>query len=161
MNWSLETLSGEVLSSGCAPSNVPPKSSVMVDMLDFSAQLSDDNLRKLVFIAELSQGNQFLARRTAYFVPIKHLSLANPLIAMEMKNQAGVFVLELTSQALALLVEVSLLDADVVFSDNYFNLPSGRSHQISCPLPTGWTLDRAKEAIRLRSVYDSYSLPVP
>jgi beta-mannosidase len=160
MNWSLETLSGEVLSSGTAPANVPPQASVMVDRLDFSAQLSDDNLRKLVFIAELSHGNQFLARRTAYFVPIKHLTLANPLIAMDMKIQDGVLVLELTSQALALLVEVSLLDADVVFSDNYFNLPPGRSHQISCPLPEGWTSDRVKEAVRIRSVYDSYSLPV-
>lgn len=161
VNWSLETLAGEILTSGSAPANVPPQASVMVDRLDFSAHLGDDNLRNLVFVAELSQGNQLLARRTAYFVPIKHLSLANPSVAVDMKNQDGVLVVELTSQALALLVEVSLLDADVVFSDNYFNLPPGRSHQISCPLPTGWTLDRAKEAIRLRSVYDSYSLPVP
>ena len=65
-------------------------------------------------------------------------------------------IIELTSRSLALLVEVSLTGADVVFSDNYFNLPAGRTVQISCPLPAGWTLDQARKAFRLRSVYDSF-----
>ncbi|MBK5108898.1 MAG: hypothetical protein JJE12_12245, partial [Anaerolineales bacterium] len=65
----------------------------------------------------------------------------------------------LNSQSLALLVELSLADADVVFSDNYFNLPAGRPTKISCPLPDGWTLDTAKKALRVRSVYDSFSHP--
>jgi len=66
-------------------------------------------------------------------------------------------IAELTSRSLALLVELSLTGADVVFSDNYFNLPAGRTARISFPTPAGWTLSRAKKALRLRSVYDSYS----
>jgi len=159
VNWSLETLAGEGLSSGGAPVNVPPQASVMVDKLDFSSQISDDNLRKLVFVAELWQADKFVARRTAYFVPIKHLSLTNPSITMDLKSQDGELNIELNSQSLALLVEISLVDADVVFSDNYFNLPAGRPVQISCPMPAGWTLDEAKKALLVRSVYDSYSHP--
>ncbi len=159
VNWSLETLAGEELTSGRAPVNVPPQASIMVDKMDFSTQLNDDNLRQLVFIAELWQGDQFVARRTAFFVPIKHLSLTNPNVAMDMKNQDGNLIIELVSQSLALIVEASLLDADVAFSDNYFNLPPGRPLQIYCPLPAGWTLDRAKKAFRIRSVYDSFSHP--
>jgi len=159
VNWSLETLAGEQLTSGSAPVNVPPQASVMVDKLDFSSQISDDNLRKLVFVAELWQADKFVARRTAYFVPIKHLSLTNPSITMDLKSQDGELNIELNSQSLALLVEISLVDADVVFSDNYFNLPAGRPVQISCPMPAGWTLDEAKKALLVRSVYDSYSHP--
>jgi beta-mannosidase len=66
-------------------------------------------------------------------------------------------IIELTSNSLALLVELSLEGADVVFSDNYFNLPSGRTVMIFCPLPAGWTLKQVRKAFRLRSVYDSYS----
>ena len=60
-------------------------------------------------------------------------------------------------ESLALLVEVSLADADVVFSDNYFNIPAGRTVRVTCPLPAGWTLDKARKALQLRSVYDSFS----
>jgi beta-mannosidase len=80
---------------------------------------------------------------------------------MNLQSQNGELIVELISQSLALLVEVSLIDADVIFSDNYFNLPSGRSIQISCPLPTGWTLSRVQKEIRICSVYDSYSHRAP
>jgi beta-mannosidase len=63
----------------------------------------------------------------------------------------------LISHSLALLVEVSFPGTDIVFSDNYFNLPAGRPSQVSCPLPADWTLKKAKKEIRIGSVYDSYS----
>ncbi len=94
-------------------------------------------------------------------LPIKHLSLTDPAIAVNLRCQNGELIVELNSHSLALLVEVSLKGADVVFSDNYFNLPPGRPIQISCPLPVGWTLSRAQEEIRIRSVYDSYSHHAP
>ena len=48
-------------------------------------------------------------------------------------------IIELTSRSLALLVELSLTDADVVFSDNYFNLPAGRT--VADFLPAASRLD--------------------
>ena len=156
VKWSLETLVGEVLISGTAPVNAAPQASTLVCKLDFSNQIKDDNIRKLVFLAELWQADRFVTRQTAYFAPIKHLTLTDPAIALNLQSQNGELIIELTSQSLALLVEVSLAGADVVFSDNSFNLPAGRSIQISCPLPAGWTLSKAQEEIRICSVYDSY-----
>lgn len=161
VNWSLETLEGEVLTSGHAPVKVAPQAATLVCKLDFSNQITYENLRKLIFIAELWQGDQFVTRQTAYFVPIKHLSLTDPAITVNLQSQNGELIVELISHSLALLVEVSLIDADVVFSDNYFNLPAGRSIQISSPLPVGWTLSRAQKEIRICSVYDSYSHRAP
>jgi len=158
VNWSLESFDGEVLASDQVPVMAAPQSATQVCKLDFSDRITDDNLRRLVFIAELWQGNQFVGRQTAYFAPIKHLSLADPAIAVNLRCQDGEIIAELNSHSLALLVEVSLKEADVVFSDNYFNLPPGRSVQISCPLPTGWSLSKAHKGIRICSVYDSYSL---
>ena len=125
--------------------------------MDFSDRISDDNIRTLVFIAELYQGERFVARQTAGFAPIKHLSLADPAVAAELTSEHDQMIVELTSRSLALLVELSLTGADVVFSDNYFNLPPGRTVRISGKLPAGWTLKEAKEAFHLCSVYDSYS----
>ena len=158
VNWSLETLAGEVLTSGQAPVKAAPQSATQVCRVDFSDRISDDNIRKLVFIAELWQGDRFVTRQTAGFAPIKHLSLADPAVTVNLRDERGELIVELTSRSLALLVEVSLDGSDDVFSDNYFNLPSGRTARISCPMPAGWTLNRVKKAFRLRSVYDSYSL---
>ena len=55
------------------------------------------------------------------------------------------------------LLELSLAGADVIFSDNYFDLPAGRTVTVTCPLPAGWTLAQARAALTMRSVYDSYT----
>ena len=157
VNWSLETLEGEVLTSGNAPVKVDPQASILVCKQDFSNQITYHNIRNLVFVAELWHGDRFITRQTAYFTPIKHLALTDPAITVNLQSQNGELIVELISRSLALLVEVSLISADVVFSDNYFNLPSGRSTQISCPLPAGWTLSRAQKEIHICSVYDSFS----
>lgn len=157
LRWSLEKLDGEALTSGQVPVMADPQTATQVCELDFSDRITDDNIRTLVFIAELYQGDRFVTRQTSVFAPIKHLSLTDPAVTMNMRGEKNQLNFELSSKSLALLVEVSLTDADVVFSDNYFNLPAGRRVRISCPLPEGWTLSRARKAFCLYSVYDSYS----
>jgi beta-mannosidase len=157
LKWSLETLDGNALTSGQAPVKVPAQASTLVCKLDFSDRLTYENQRSLVLIAELWQNDRFLARQTAFFAPIKHLTLTDPALRVNLMSQNGELFVELASQTLALLVEVSLNGADAVFSDNYFNLPAGRPVRISCPLPSGWTLTQAQREVRIFSVYDSYS----
>lgn len=157
LRWSLETLEGENLARGNVPVEVAPQSSALVDEQDFSSKLSYDNLRRLVFIAELWQGEQFISRQMAFFAPIKHLSLADPAITTSLQIQDGQLLVKLVARSLALLVELSLTGAEVVFSDNYFNLPAGRAIQVSCSLPAGWTLSEAEKQLRVFSVYNSYA----
>jgi beta-mannosidase len=57
---------------------------------------------------------------------------------------------------LARFVELELEGADVVFSDNYFDLPAGQPVTITCPLPEGWSLEQARAALRVRSLFESY-----
>jgi beta-mannosidase len=156
LSWSLEDVSGTILSSGQAPVKAASQAATQVCRLDFSDLISDDNLRELVFIAELWQGDRLISRQTAAFTPTKHLSLADPAIQANLRTENDQLIVELTSQSLALLVEVSLAGADVVFSDNYFNLPAGRTTRISCPLPSGWSLPRAQNEIQIKSIYESY-----
>ena len=157
VSWSLETFAGEVLVSGQMAAQVAPGSAAQAGRMDFSGHISEENVRRLVFIAELWQGRDFYARQTAFFAPIKHLALADPSIKANILASAGQLSIELTSHSLALLVEVSLPGSEVVFSDNYFNLPTARTVKITCPIPPGWTLERVKQELRVRSVYDSYA----
>ena len=157
VRWSLETLDGKLLTSGEKIAQVEPSGVTEVERLDFSSFLNDDTRRELVFTAELWQGETFLARQTSFFTPTKHLSLANPQIKSNLTLQEGLFVIELSARSLARLVECSLTGVDVLFSDNYFDLPAQKVITITVPLPTGWDLPKARAAFKVRSVYDTYS----
>ncbi len=157
VHWSLEMLDGVVMEAGEQPVQAAPFEVTTVCRLDFSGHLDDDSRRGAVFVAELRQGGQVLSRQTAFFVPTKHLALAEPGIAAQMRVEGEQIFIELTSHSLARLVEVALEGAEVVFSDNYFDLPAKRTMVVSARLPAGWTLSRARAALKVRSVYDSYA----
>ena len=103
----------------------------------FSDRISDANVRQLVFVAELYQSGKFISRQTAFFTPTKHLALIDPEISAQLRVEGEELQIKLTSQSLARLVEVSLDGADIVFNDNYFDLPASRAVTISAPLPAG------------------------
>jgi beta-mannosidase len=157
VHWALTTLDGKVLDSGEKAAHVEPLGVTAVDKIDFSKFLNDDNRRELAFVAELWQADRRLAMQTAFFAPTKHLSLVDPGVTATLVEEDGHLAVTLASRSLARLVELSLEGADVVFSDNYFDLPAGKPVSVTFPLPGGWTLAPARAALKIRSVYDSYA----
>ena len=132
VSWSLATLDGNALVSGEKAAHVEPGGVLAVESLDFSKYLDGDTRRELVFTAELWQVETRLALQTAFFVPTKHVSLVDPQIISNLsikENQPSgcILLIELSSQSLARLVECSLSGADVVFTDNYFDLPAKKT----------------------------------
>ena len=156
VRWSLETLAGDVLDSGEESVNIAPLATTAVANLDFTRQINDDNRRNLVFVAELWQDGHQVARQTAYFAPTKHLQLMAPQVTAVCRTEGDQLVINLTGRSLARLVELSLIGADGVFSDNYFDLPAGQTAVVTCALPSSWGLSQAEAALRIRSVYDSF-----
>jgi hypothetical protein len=47
-----------------------------------------------------------------------------------------------------------LAEADVVFSDNFFDLPAGDTKEIRCPKPDGWALSQIEKALQMHSLVD-------
>jgi beta-mannosidase len=157
VHWSLTTLDGTVLGSGEEAAVVKPLGVAAVAQLDFSPFLDDDTRRELVFVAELWQGDRRQATQSAFFVPTKHLSLVDPKIHAEVALKEGLLAIELSARSFARLVECSLTGVDLVFSDNYFDLPAQQVTSITAPLPAGWDLARAQAALKVRSVYNTFS----
>jgi len=156
VHWSLETLSGEQLDQGIEKVSAAALAATPVCRLDFSERIRDDNRRQVVFISELWKGRKLLARQMATFAPNKHLELVDPRIETKISAADQQLTIQLKAQTLARFVELELEGVDVVFSDNYFDLPAGQTLKISCPLPEGWNLEQARAAVRIRSLYDSY-----
>jgi beta-mannosidase len=157
LRWSLENLSGEVLDSGEEAVSAGAYSVAAIRDLDFADRISDDNEREVVLVAELWQGETRLGLNVAGFIPPKHLSLVDPALSADVLLDGNQLVIDVTAQSLAHFVELKLAGADVVFSDNYFSIPAGRTARVTCPLSDGWSLAQAKDALQLYSLYNSFA----
>jgi beta-mannosidase len=156
LRWRFETTLGEVLSTGEQKVTAAPLADTAIAALDFADKVTDDNKRKVVFVAELWLGSTKLTTSVSCFSPIKHLELTNPVLEVDTSLQDGTLTFEVTAKSLARFVELALDGVDVVFSDNYFDVPAGASVTVTASLPKGWTLDQAKKALQVRSLVDSY-----
>jgi beta-mannosidase len=157
-------LDGEVIVSGQDEVMAAPLASTEVCTLDFINRVSEDPLsdlpspRDVVFVCELWTGDERVSLQAASLVPSKHLALSPPGLSVKVSQQDDELVFEVAAlQALARFVELSLEGVDVVWSDNYFDLPAGRTIAVTCPLPKGWTAEQARQALRVRSLYDSFA----
>ena len=157
VRWTFETLNGNVLDSGEVDVNAAPLASTHVTTLDFAGQMTDAQKRDRVVVAELVQDGEVVARNIATFVPNKHLSLDEPELALSATQDGDMLQIQVSSGRLARFVELSFDGADAVFSDNYFDLPAGRSVTITCALPEGWSLETAGKRAQVQSLYNSFA----
>ncbi|MFZ2360241.1 MAG: glycoside hydrolase family 2 protein [Anaerolineae bacterium] len=153
VRWRLETLGGEALRSGEQAVRVQPLADTAVDVLDFSAQVTAQNQRQVIFVAEIWQDGRRAASTVTLFVPSKHLALRDPGLTVQSRAEGDKLVVDVSAQSLARFVELSIDGVDVVWSDNYFDLPAGASAVVTCPLPAQWTPESPLQA---RSLFDSF-----
>ncbi|MBN2086697.1 MAG: glycoside hydrolase family 2 protein [Anaerolineales bacterium] len=156
VRWRLETTAGKMLDQGREKVVAAPSADTAVCAPDFSGRIVDANRRNVVLVCELWRNRTRIATCVSPFAPIKHLALENPGLKAKVGKTGGGLSIEVSAKTLALFVELALNGADAVFSDNFFDLPAGASARITAPLPQGWTLARARKALRIRSLADSY-----
>jgi beta-mannosidase len=156
LRWSLETLRGERLDGGEANVEVAAQTTTHVQTLDFASRITDEQRRQVILVGELWQAGERVQIVIATFAPSKHLALVDPQIDVEAQQHDQQVTIQVQARSLARFVELVLDGTDVVFGDNYFDLPAGRSVRVTCPLPHGWTMQRARQALRVRSLCDSY-----
>jgi beta-mannosidase len=155
VRWSLESVDGKVLDSGSLPVTVLELSNSMVQIFNFGDTINKENEHKMVFVCELWQREEKISSSLGTFVPNKHISLNPPDIKTTLDDFDGNLLIRLRAKSLARFVELKFIDADVTFSDNYFDIPAGRVVQITCPLPQGWTFQNAQDSLKIYSLIDS------
>ena len=165
VRWSLESLEGHVVASGERELAVSGLRTTRVDSINVPA--GTDERRSTVLVTELLHNGSRRALSVTTFVPDKHLALRRPAIQTTFSLAGGgnaatprvsprKAIIGLKADLLARWVELSFVGADVVFDDDYFDLPAGRDVSIGFELPAGWDLEKARAAFRLRSVADTY-----
>ena len=155
--WRLETVSGQLLASGQQPVSAEPLADTGVLDLDFADKINDDNCRATIFVAELWQNGQRLAIDVSTFAPSKYLELVNPGLMVGTRLEDQTLIFSVSTSSLARFVELELDGEDVIFSDNFFDLPAAQTVQITAALPQGWSLEDVQKALKVRSLYDSFA----
>ncbi len=156
VRWSLETVRGETRMDGQAAIHAAPLATTPVSQLDFADRVTDENRRELILVCELWRNDQRMALTVTPLVPDKHLRLEEAQVEVQLQTAGTKLSILLRAHTLARFVELSFKDTDVVFSDNYFDLPAHASLAVTCSLPEGWTLDQSRQALRIRSLADSH-----
>ena len=152
--WKLITLDGQVLDSGEEAVLLDPQESKQVFSKAF--ELTPEEKRRTVFLCELKQGQERVSLSLATFTPNKHLELADPQLAVTVSQQGSQAVYEGSAKSLARFVEFKLQGADVVFSDNYFDVPAGMPVRVTSPIPAGWDLAKVRESLRVTTLASSF-----
>jgi beta-mannosidase len=156
VRWRLEDVAGNVILSDEHRVTADPLADTPIQAFDFADKVNDSNKRKMVFVAELWKDDKRLETSVSYFAPIKHLALTDPKLKVDVTLKDNTLTFDVSAQSLAPFVELALDGVDVVFSDNYFDVPAGQSVKVTTPLPEGWTLEQSKKALQTRSLIDSY-----
>lgn len=155
LHWTLETLEGEVIEGGDQPVLCPPRSAARLLRLDFTTRRGSVNWRRALLVVELWQGQNRHSLKVVPFAAEKDMPAADPGLQARVQASNGRVQVEVAAKRLARFVELSFFGADVVFSDNYFDLPAGRTTTVDCALPEGWTEEQAAANLRLRSLNDA------
>ena len=167
IRWSLERLDGEVVASGAAP----VEAAALVTTSAGRVPLPDSVVerRSLVLVSELLESGAKHALAVTAFVPDKQLALRRPNLEVTVWTAFGSdpqpgagpsrseTCVRLRSDTLARWVQLSFEGADVIFGDNFFDLPAGRRVDVPFELPPGWSIEQAGRALRVRTVVDTYS----
>ncbi|MDF1515538.1 MAG: glycoside hydrolase family 2 protein, partial [Anaerolineae bacterium] len=156
VRWSLESIRGEVIKAGQTNVSVGATSAATVCVLDFDAEVNRDNEREVILVYELMQDDQRLSMGIFAFVPSKHLSLIDPELTWRVISMNGDVFIELTANTLARYICLSLADADIVFEDNFFDLPAGRTVRVKMSIPSAWSVADVEARLSVLSLVDSY-----
>jgi beta-mannosidase len=159
VRWSFETLDGEVLGSGAEEVRVDGVSAHRVVSPDLEGKVDALNERSVIVVYELLNGEERVSLGILTFVPSKHLALADPHLATEVTKTVGGFEIAVHAASLARFVQVSVVGLDEAFgafSDNFFDIPAGRTVRVTLPTMEGWDAERVRSALRVQSLIDSF-----
>ncbi len=154
--WQLEDLNGRVIQRGEQPVRLAPLESALAADLDFSAEVNPKTARKTILVASFLRDGKAVSTQVVPFVRDKHLDLQDPHLDAELTRNGDRFTISVTAVSLARFVELSFQDQETIFTDNYFDLPAGRTVEVSASLPAGWSEGQARAALKMRSLFDSY-----
>ena len=153
VRWSLQDFDGNVIRKSKIKTKIEQERNKLLATLDFSDELTGDAAGRTVLVHELLVNGKPAGRGMVAFAPIKHLDLPRANIECQVKTDDDGYYIEVASDKTAQFVCLTVPRHDVIFSDNYFDLPAGRKTTVRVESD----IDAAAlSRVRAYSLRDSY-----
>ncbi len=128
--------------------------------VDFGNLLTSQDVRSHTYAEYvLTVDGKVISRGTTLFVKPKHFELPLVHYRTEVEKQGNQFVIHVSADRFSYYTALQFDAWDPVFSDNYFDITSPEGVTVTVDaseLPNGITADAVRDALRIRSVRDSY-----
>jgi beta-mannosidase len=107
----------------------------------------------VVLVYELWQDGQRIQLGLLPFIPSKHLELPDPEIIVTLGEDNQI---QIEAKQTARFVMIEVPDTDVRFSDNFFDIPAGRTVTVSVLDDKGFSIEEILDRLTITSLKDSY-----
>jgi beta-mannosidase len=152
LQYDLQTFDGKILWWGEKAVSVPANLSTSLALPNLDKEIRDSGKGSVALVAKLQIANKQVATQVMLFALEKYIKLPDPDLKVSCRLENDSIVFTVTAKKLARFVEFELTGTDVIFSDNFFDLPANTTREIRCPLPNGWTLERVEKSVRVHSL---------
>ena len=129
---------GTCLDTQVIPVAVDALATVYLPVIDYTHFLTDRALSRSRYIhfKLVDQSGNTLTEAFETFVLPKHFAFKDPMIAFEVTESEDAFQIRLTAQSFVKAVELDLLEADALYSNNFFDMNAHEAVTIICPKAT-------------------------
>lgn len=155
LKWQLETMDGTIVKSADVEINAPAECSIKAADLDFSEYLDYDTRRQTVLVHELHSKGECLSMGVTTFAPSKHLDLLDAEVSAAVEKIDDEVRISLESNKLVRYVMLEADGCDLLFSDNFFDLPAGRKVIVAADAK-GMSADEISSRLRITHLKESY-----
>jgi beta-mannosidase len=157
--WQVTDLSGTTLVQGNENLDLDAQTSRLVKHLDLAGLAENHGATNLLVWLEMGVPGQTASKNLLTLVYPKELNLPNPELAISVRQTGDEFQVTLTAKAPALWTWLTLKNADASYSDNFNHVRPGSPLDITVKPEHPMTLAEFKDALQVRSLYDTYPHP--
>ncbi|MBN8217088.1 MAG: glycoside hydrolase family 2 protein [Spirochaetes bacterium] len=157
LRWSLVSLAGRTLRKGRKALAAGALSSKAALRLDFTRELADGMEREAALVYGFYGKKGAVCHGSAFFTRSKFLSLEDPGLRVKVSEAKGRVRIDVKARSFARFVWLDLKKADVVFSDNYFDLAAGETRTVWVEQnPSALAASRIRSELTCISLFDSF-----
>jgi len=157
LTWNATDLDGKSLVSGSQGLEIAPRESHKVNTLDLHQTIQTRGSNGVLTWLKLIVSGRTVSESLVSFVAPKELALADPKLQTTVDKERDGFQVTIKAEKPALWVWLELGEMDARFSDNFMHVTAETPARVLVRPSREATQADVAQALRVRSLYDTYS----
>ncbi|MDR2654790.1 MAG: hypothetical protein LBC56_01785 [Oscillospiraceae bacterium] len=154
LEWELRDFGGRLINRGSKPVSVGGVSSVRAEVLKFDEIRGKLRKEESALLVRLLQEGEVKDEKYWLLVPDKNAALPKADVKADFAEKDGLAAVTLNSKNYARYVYLEAKGVTAPWSDNFFDIPAGRSVSVTVKLPEGMSLEQLQKNLKIKTLAD-------